>query len=87
MTKTLQWTIKSVTVMMGRWRIRLFPEVNSFSLTVSGRKVETIENSGPIFAVSSIIGHRIVDMEIFAAVTYMLGSTFCKHWYSFAGRL
>ena len=65
--------------------IRLFPEVNS--LTVSGRKVETIENSGPIFAVSSITGHRIVDMEIFAAVTYMLGFTFCKHWYSFAGRL
>lgn len=85
MTKTLQWIIKSITVMMGRWRIRLFPEVNS--LTVSGRKVETIENSGPIFAVSSITGHRIVDMEIFAAVTYMLGCTFCKHWYSFAGRL
>ena len=47
--------------------------------TVSERKVKTIDNSEPTFDESSITGNGIVDMELIAAVTHILGCLFCKN--------
>ena len=57
--------------------MRVFPEVNS--LTVSERKVETIEDSKPVFGESSVTGNGLVDIELLAAVILMLRCSFLKN--------
>ena len=69
--------IKSIKMMTGRRWMRVFPEVNS--LTVSERKVETIEDSKPVFGESSVSGNGLVDIELLAAVILMLRCSFLKN--------